>query len=110
MLVTLEKDFEMFRGDSLIFGVELTKLTRDLDQAYFSVKKDRDDEDYVFQRSLNDGITKVKQGVYRVRIAPENTSGVPAGEYVYDLKVWVGNDVKTILWGDLDIHQDVTNN
>lgn len=110
MLNTLEKDFEMFRGDSLIFGVELCKLTRDLDAAYFSVKKNKDDEEYVFQRTLEDGITKVKQGVYRVRVAPENTSGVEPGQYFYDLKVRVENDVKTVLFGDLDIHQDITNN
>lgn len=57
----------MVRGDTLAFGVEIEGLDQDLATAYFSCKNDPNDDKYVFQKKLNDGISKVETGKYRVR-------------------------------------------
>ena len=64
--------------------------------------------DIVFQKSLDDGITKQGTGVYLVRISPEDTQEIDAGEYYYDLVIGVNGDVFTILKGILVIEHDVT--
>ena len=99
---------EMVRGDSLSFGVELEGLDQDLDFAYFTCKKSYDDENAVFQKSIGDGIYKLSQDHYGVRIAPDDTENVVPDEYYYDLKIGVNSDVFTILRGVLDIYPDAT--
>lgn len=102
------KNINMFRGDTLSFGMEIEGLNQDLDSAYFTVKANYADEPLV-QKSLGDGITKVETGVYRIRVAPEDTADVAAGKYFYDFEIGANGDVFTILNGILEIEQDVTN-
>ena len=72
------------------------------------MKKKASDEVSIFQKSLTDGITKIDDTTYRVRVAPEDTNGVAAGKYAYDLQIGVGTDIYTLLMGNLTIVQDVT--
>lgn len=69
----------MVKGDTLAFGVEIEGLDQDLATAYFSCKNDPNDDKYVFQKKLNDGISKVETGKYRVRVAPADTASLAAG-------------------------------
>lgn len=108
----MDQNLKMVRGDTLSFGVEIGGITEDLDSAFFSVKKDIDSSDFIFQKSLSDGIWKEETGedsvLYGVRIAPEDTADVVPGNYYYDLQIGLNDDVFTVLLGVLTIEQDVT--
>lgn len=95
------------RGDTLAFGFEIDGVT-DIDTAYFSVKKSEDEVSYSFQKSLNNGIVKVEDGKYSVRVAPSDTYNLELGQYVYDLEIGVNDDVFTLLSGILTLEYDVT--
>lgn len=97
----------MVRGDTLAFSFEVEGIDS-LDTAYFSCKANVDDDEYVFQKSLSDGISVVTTGKYRVRIAPDDTAFVEVGSYYYDLEIGANSDIYTILKGVLKIEQDVT--
>ena len=100
----------MTRGDTASFGLQ-TMLDDgtgyDLETAFFSVRAGFDGA-LVFQKSLGDGITKRDEGIYSVRIAPEDTQHIPAGQYYYDLEIGANSDVFTVLRGILQIEHDVT--
>ena len=100
-------NIDMVRGDTLSFGMEIEGLGQDLDSAYFTCRKSYEDE-ILFQKSLEDGISKVETGKYRVRVAPEDTESLTAGRYVYDLKIEANSDEFTVLWGILSIAPNVT--
>lgn len=98
---------KMIRGDTLAFGFEV-KGVNELDTIYFSIKKTKTDNDYVTQKTLNNGIEALGDGKYSVRVAPEDTYDLEAGIYYYDLQIGVNDDVFTILYGDLEIDFDIT--
>lgn len=99
---------DMIRGDTLAFGVEIEGLNKSVDTAFFTCRKNYEDENPVFQKSLLDGISEVETGKYRVRVAPEDTENLEEGLYYYDLEIGVNSDVFTILKGTLKIEHDVT--
>ena len=103
-----DTNITMVKGDTLSFGMEFEGLDQDLSAAYFSCKMDYTDDEYAFQKALNDGITKVSTGKYRVRIAPADTADLDAGLYRYDLQISVNSDVFTLMRGVLDIQEEVT--
>lgn len=108
-----DTNITMVRGDTLALGIELYDddgelLTDDLTGAYFSCKADSDDEEYVFQKSLSDGISKRSTGVYSVRVAPEDTEDLEAGVYYYDLEIQISSDVYTPIKGKLTLETDIT--
>ena len=52
----MNKNLKMVRGDTLSFGIEYSfddESVQDLDTCYFSCKQNADDEEYIFQKSLN---------------------------------------------------------
>ena len=102
------KNITMTRGDTLSFGMEFDGLVQDLDSAYFTCKSNKSDADNVFQKSIDNGITKIDSGQYVVRVAPSDTKDIEAGKYYYDLEIGVGDDIFTIMHGVLEIIQDVT--
>ena len=104
----VDTNLSMVRGDTLAFGLEFEGLEQDLDSAYFTCKANATLSDYVFQKTLEDGIDKVATGKYRVRVDPVDTSTVEAREYYYDLVIGVNDDVFTLLKGVLSIEQNVT--
>ena len=104
----MEQSISMVRGDTLSFGIQMDGLEQDLDSMFFSCKENYDDLDYIFQKSIGDGIEKVSTGVYTVRVAPEDTQDITAGQYYYDLQVSVNGDVFTLLKGILEVEWDVT--
>ena len=101
-----DTNLSMMRGDTFAFGFEVEGLNA-LTSAYFTARAGYDG-DIVFQKALNDGITLVEAGKYRVRVAPADTLGVDAGRYYYDLQIGANDDIYTILKGVLEIEQDVT--
>lgn len=107
MEATRNYNLSMVRGDTLAFGFEVQGVDQ-LDTAFFSCKINADDDQYVFQKSLNDGISMVRTGQFRVRVSPADTEDVEVGSYYYDLEIGANGDIYTILKGRLKIEQDIT--
>lgn len=100
-------NLSMVKGDTLAFGIEIEGVD-ELENAFFSCKANKADEDYTFKKSLGDGIYKVDSGKYGVRVAPADTKELEAGDYYYDLQIQVNLDVYTVLIGRLEIVQEIT--
>lgn len=94
------------RGDTLSFGFEIEGVS-DIDTAYFTCKKDINDNVNLFKKSLGAGITKTDEG-YIVRVAPADTKDAEIGKYFYDLQIGVNNDIFTVLKGVLELTYDVS--
>lgn len=109
----MRKNFEVIKGDTLAFGVELefTEKAQDLEKAYFTVKTNPDDL-AIFQKSLGNGIEKAgrigNKIYYRVRADPKDTVKLEAGMYYYDLEIRVNGDIFTILNGFLIVGNEIT--
>ena len=103
-----KENITFVRGDTFSFGVEIEGLEQDLESAYFTCKQNYTDDVNAFQKSLDDGITKIDTGKYVVRVAPEDTKYLKAGKYFYDFQIAANGDVFTVLHGVLEIEQDVT--
>lgn len=105
-------NIKMVRGDTLAFGVLIEGNTQELDTAFFSCKQNKDDDKYLFRKSLDDGISLVKTGedsiTYRVRVAPEDTEDLEPGNYYYDLEIGLNDDIFTLLNGVLTLEHEVT--
>lgn len=110
----MNDNLKMVRGDTFTFTIEIDGLTTDLTDAYFSCKKNKDDDNYVFQKSLGSGIEKTDETdtskSYKVTIAPTDTSDVDEGNYYYDLQIAVDGEIFTPLLGILNIVADITRN
>lgn len=102
-------DFTMTRGDTLAYNLKLEGLNQQpLTAAYFSVKTDKNSPDYVFQRTLGNGITLAADDLLIVRARPEDTAELEPNTYYYDLQITIGNDIYTIQEGKLIINKGVT--
>ena len=105
---------EVTAGDTVAWNVKLNNITENLRLAYFTVKENPDD-DAVIQKTLNAGITLVDnrayrdQKTYKIQLQSEDTAGLsPDLQYMYDLKVAIGNVVKTIISGVFVVRESVT--
>lgn len=102
------------RGDTWSFGVKISfdDDVQNLDTAYLSCKLNYDDYDYIFRKSLNDGIDLAESDsnsvTYRVRVDPLDTKTLEPGNYLYDLQIGINHDIFTILKGVLKIERDMT--
>lgn len=108
---TTEKNIDLTRGDSWGFNFEITASDDSqvtLDACYFSCKEHPDDDEYIFQKSLDNGITALSGGGYYVKIEPADTENLEQNKYYYDLEATIGGDVYTFLKGKLNIKWDVT--
>ena len=107
-------NLEMIKGDTLSFAIEIEfdDKPQELEKAFFTCKKNLDDGDVVFQKTLEDGISFRKQErnkmYYVVRIAPEDTNDIEAGHYFYDMQIELNSDVFTILTGTLKVRFGIT--
>lgn len=98
---------EMTKGDSFYLGCELVDFDGStLTAAYFTVKAQKEDDTFVFQKSLTDGITWEDETKLRVRVAPEDTENLETGWYYYGLELHANNDVSTVLKGPFHITWD----
>lgn len=100
-------NIKMVKGDTESFGFELEGV-ENLDAAYFSCKRNSQDENYLFQKSLNSGITQRAEKQYVVRIDPDDTALLKPGQYWYDLEIIKNDDVFTIFRGVLELLPEIT--
>ena len=103
-----EIPLSMVRGDTFPFDIRLKDVEAEIVSIDFSVKRKKDDTEYVVHKSFGDGVTLIAENLYRVRVAPEDTADVPGGRYVYDLQIGAGADVFTLMMGSMSIKDDVT--
>ena len=104
------QNITMVKGDTLAFNVEVFDEAGQpitVDSAFMTCKEIPTGEDFIFQKSLLDGITQ-SDGIMVVRVAPNDTKEAEAGEYFYDFQIGVGQDVFTIMNGTLSLMQNVT--
>ena len=104
-------DIEMTRGDTYNIAIDISQLTTDdLTGAYMTCKeKDQPEGTAKFVKKLNNGITKISDGKYKISLAREDTIGLDVdGQYMYDLEIRFSNEIKTIMWGCLKLLQDYT--
>lgn len=106
--MVIETPLSMVKGDTKYLKVVFDGMAVTLESAYFSCKKNKFDEEYVFQKTLSDGITQTDDTEYTVRIAPEDTASLDYGDYYYDLQIGANSDIFTPLIGTLKIVQDIT--
>lgn len=97
----------MVAGDTLCFGIEVDGLEDEVTGASFAAKLDLD-SDLVFEKTLGDGIEATTDG-YMITLPPEDTESLEAGQYYYQLKLEVEDDVFTILKGILKIERSIGN-
>ena len=108
MINSRNQPIAMIKGDTLAFNVEFSDTSTVLSSAYFSAKQSYDDNSYVFRISLNNGISQIDNGVYKVRLAPSDTSSVTPGLYYYDLEVGINSDIYTLMFGEINILPEVS--
>lgn len=99
----------IIKGDTFDFMVKFTDLESEITGMHFTCKKNPTDVATIFEKTLSSGITKIEDGLYKVRVAPADTRNVEAGWYNYDFEVDIGQDIYTVLIGRLRIVQDITN-
>lgn len=99
--------FNVKQGDQFSFTVTFTNLQEDLTTFVMGVKQDYDDAQMLITKSLNNGITKISTGKYRVDFTPADTGALDPDNYVYDLRFTLGNTVFTPLSGYLNIEETV---
>ena len=100
-------NIKMVKGDTQSFGFEIEGV-ENLDAAYFSCKRNSQDENYLFQKFLNSGITQRAESQYVVRIDPDDTALLEPGQYWYDLEISKNDDVFTIFRGVLELLPEIT--
>ena len=109
----MRKNFEVVKGDTLAFAVEIgfDEEPNDLEEILFTVKRNADDGN-IFQERLNHGITKVasygNKLYYRIRVSPWDTKQLEEGFYYYDLEIRINGDIFTILNGLLIVENEIT--
>lgn len=105
----MEKEISFTRGDTYVIGFTVRELEGQLDEAYFTCRKDKLRETPVlFQVSLEDGISYLGDNEYQVVIDTDLTKDIPVGSYYYDLELSKNGSVKTVLKGKLKLTWDVT--
>lgn len=102
------------KNDSFAFFVTINKISKILDNAYFTVKENPDEEP-VLQKKLGAGISLAdsrlykNQLSYKVQIDGADTQSMEVGvRYFFDVKGTIGNAQKTFLWGELILSETET--
>ncbi len=81
----------MHRGDTYSFKLTAKykggASVEPIDQIYFTAKKSHHATEYLFQKTLGNGITQMAPGEYVVSIAPEDTDKLSFVEYYCDVEI-----------------------
>ena len=111
----MSENLTAFKGDTLAFGVEIQGLEgQNLEQAYFTVKANKEDAIPLIRKTLGTAIWKDSYEAatdttrYGVRVEPAAMDGLDPGYYYYDLQINLNGDRFTILSGKLLVKKDVT--
>lgn len=98
--------FNVKQGDQFSFTVTFKNLQEDLNTFTMGVKENYNSQ-MLITKSLNNGITKISTGKYRVDFTPAETELLTPNFYVYDLRMTLDSVVFTPLYGYLNIQESV---
>lgn len=101
--------FSVKKGDTFSFTVTFKNLTQDLDTFTFGVKSSYNDVDFLIEKTLDDGITKIDTGKYKIDFSATESDSLEPDQYIYDLRFTIGTVVSTPLSGYLIIEESVFN-
>jgi hypothetical protein len=106
MIMPIEYNMEMVRGDTLSFDIIVDEDIGTVTDIAMAVRR-FSWSDALFRVDFTDGITSITDG-WRVRIPPSATSDAEPGSYRYDVQFTIGDDVYTPLRGNFEILDDAT--
>ena len=106
-------EIRMARGDMetrtiLLKNSSGTAYSTVPDEIYFTVKKNANDHDYLFQKRLDSGIVMIETGKYQLVIMPTDTDGLAFGTYDCDFEIIKEGEIKKTFVGTLVIAKEVT--
>lgn len=111
----IKRDISMVKGDTMSFGFQIQGLgDQRPDEIHFTCKQDLEDENYIFERTLDNGISfrsydqETDTLTYGVRVPPEATEDLQDGIYYYDLQLDINGDILTLMKGRLTIEWQIT--
>lgn len=93
--------FEFYIGDTYERNFVIKKYTSDIDEVFFSVKKDDLDKKTILQKTLDNGITIMddvtdtdgRRRTYQLMINATDTEGLtPDVEYPFDIEIVTNKD------------------
>lgn len=99
--------FNIKQGDAFSFTVTFKNLSEDLTTFEMGVKLNYGDTSMLISKSLGNGITKLSTGRYEIDFSPAETGALTPDNYLYDLRMTLGNIVFTPLYGYLNIQETV---
>lgn len=117
--------FNFYIGDTYTRDFIITGYSSDIDEIFFTVKRNVDDKKYVLQKTLNNGITLVDvtydtdgttilSRTYNLLINAEDTETFkPETEYVFDIEIVTDETPdlkKTIMTGTIELTNSATRN
>lgn len=89
--------FVFYIGDTYTRDLVIKKYSADIDEMYFTVKKDNKDRDFVLQKTLDNGLTltdvkyedgKIIERTYNILLKPTDTDNLtPNKEYAFDIEI-----------------------
>jgi hypothetical protein len=111
----IKRDISMVKGDTMSFGFQIQGLgDQRPDEIHFTCKQDLEDENYVFERTLDNGVSfrdydqETDTLTYGVRVPPDATADIQEGLYYYDLQLDINGDILTLMKGRLTIEWEST--
>ena len=117
----VETDFEYFVGDTYERNFKISQYSDDIDEIYFSIKKNDDNKNTVLQKTLDNGITLVtdevndgvRERVYQLMINADDTEELkPEQDYTFDIEIVTNKDdvnlKKTIVKGNFTLRSTTT--
>lgn len=101
------------RGDTKVLKFQRKNkdgiIETEAKELYFTVKENSNKQNYLFQKTLDNGITfNTEDFYYRITINPSDTDNLYYGTYQYDIEVKEDDYVKTIDLGEFVITEEVT--
>lgn len=81
----------------------------DFDEIFFTVKRSFQDRAILFQKRQSNGtIWKADDGGYDQKIMPEDTNDLKYGQYVFDVELVQGDEIKQTNVGNFVLTNEVT--
>lgn len=103
------KVFQVKKGDQFSFIVYFKNLDQNLTTLRFGLKEDYD-KPMLIEKSIGDGIIKIDTQHYKIDFSVSDSTSIPAGMYVYDLRYTIGDTPRTPLSGYVIFNDTVFNN
>lgn len=100
------KNFLVKKGDLLAFTITFT-TPAEITAMEFGVKQTYSDSLYTIIKSLGNGITRISDVKYSIVVPSEDMNRLSIKNYVYDLRLKIGTEIKTPLSGKIIVKDTV---